>query len=101
MNSQKKYIPSAEAKANPFTLKVNGVVVGVGGGGWVYPSPPALPYFIREANEEEYEILFKRGHTNSINEHVEPTNNEDSASVVAKPNSSNTARDRRSTKKHG
>jgi len=53
----KRYTPNHYCIENPVRIRVNGVEVGVGAAIWVTPSPPSLPYLVREATEEEYEIL--------------------------------------------
>ena len=65
----KTYGPTPYGKANPIRIRVHGVEVGVGAAVTVMPSPPALPYTVREATPEEYEILFHRGHTIRIHEY--------------------------------
>ena len=65
----KTYRPTPYCIANPVRIRVNGVEVGVGAAIWVTPSPPALPYLVREATGEEYGILFNRGHKDRIYEY--------------------------------
>ncbi len=65
----KTYGATPYGKENPVRIKVDGVEVGVGAAITVVPQPPALPYLVREATPEEYEILFHRGHKTRIYEH--------------------------------
>lgn len=65
----KTYGPTPYCIENPVRIRVNGVEVGVGAAIWVTPSPPALPYIVPEATQEQYEILYHRGHKQRIYEY--------------------------------
>lgn len=80
----KRYTPNFYCIENPVRIRVNGVEVGVGAAIWVTPSPPALPYLVREATEEEYGILYHRGHKQRIYEY---DNQQGRKAKTGKPNS--------------
>lgn len=65
----KAYKASKHAQENPMRVFIGEIEVGVGAAIKIVPDPPSLPYVVREATPEEYEILFHRGHKTMIDEY--------------------------------
>lgn len=55
------YIASEWRKKNVIAVRINEKWRAIGGDIHITPRPPKLPFMIREANQDEYEIAYEQG----------------------------------------